>query len=189
MNLDQIINRLSRHKPYICDKTARVYKSAKIKNNFGDPGSIKIGASTHVKGELLTFGHGGKILIGDYCYIGEYTRIWSALSISIGDRVLISHNVNIFDNITHPINPKLRHEQFKEIITSGHPKNMDLKELPVVIRNDVLIGCMSIILRGVNIGDGAIIGAGSVVTKDVPSYTIVEGNPAQIVREIPKDER
>nr|WP_281267960.1 DapH/DapD/GlmU-related protein [Methanospirillum stamsii] len=50
--------------------------------------------------------------------------------------------------------------------------------------NDVLIGTMAIILRGVTIGDSAIIGAGSVVTKDVPPYTIVAGNPAKIIRTI-----
>lgn len=189
MNLQQIINRLIRRRSYVCDKTTQIYESAKIFNYFGDINSIKIGAFTHVRGELLTFAHGGEIRIGDYCYIGDFTKIWSALSISIGDRVLISHNVNIFDNITHPISPKLRHDQFKEIITSGHPKSIDLRELPVIIQDDVLIGCMSIILRGVTIGKGAIISAGSVVKEDVPAYTIVEGNPANIVREIPENER
>jgi acetyltransferase-like isoleucine patch superfamily enzyme len=189
MKLSEIVAGFSKRRSYICDETAKLYESAKIVNNFGDVNSIRIGAFTHVKGELLTFGHGGKIKIGDYCYIGEDTRIWSALSVSIGDRVLISHNVNIFDNITHPINPKLRHAQFKEIISSGHPKSIDLKELPVVIQDDVLIGCMSVILRGVTIGEGAIIGAGSIVKKDVPAHTIAEGNPARIVREIPENER
>jgi len=166
-----------------------LYDTARIINPMGDVNAIKIGAFTHVRGELATFGHGGEIVIGKYCYIGEQSRVWSALKICIGDRVLISHNVNIFDNITHPINPKARHEQFKQIITTGHPKSIDLKERPVKIADDVLVGCNSIILSGVIIGQGAIIGAGSVVTRDVPSYTIVAGNPARVIREIPEDER
>ncbi len=52
-----------------------------------------------------------------------------------------------------------------------------------------MIGAKSIIVRGVTIGEGAIVGAGSVVTRDVPPYTIVAGNPARIIREIPEDEQ
>lgn len=66
--------------------------------------------------------------------------------------------------------------------------NMNLKE-KIVIRESTWIGCMSIILAGVFIGKGAIIAAGSVVTKDVPDYTIVGGNPAKKIRKIPKNER
>lgn len=171
------------------DKSTVLHPTARIYNNHGDVNSITIGACTHIRGELLTFAHGGKIDIGDYCYIGEGTRIWSGMSIIVEDRVLIAHNVNIFDNSTHPLNPRVRHEHYKQIITIGHPKIIDLSEDPVVICNDAWIGCMSIILKGVTIGDGAIVGAGSVVTKDVPPYTIVAGNPAKIIREIPLNER
>ena len=102
---------------------------------------------------------------------------------------MISHNVNIFIILTHPINPRARHEQFKQMITTGHPKELDLAERPVVIHDDVLIGCLAIILAGVSIGEAAIVAAGSVVTKNVPPYTIVAGNPARIIREIPLAER
>lgn len=170
-------------------KNTVLYKTATIINNFGDINSIKIGASSYIKGELLTFGHGGQITLGDYCFVGDDSRIWSAKNIFIGDRVLIAHNVNIFDNLTHPINAKARHRQYKEIITSGQPKKIDLSEKSVIIGNDVWIGCMSIILPGVTIGEGAIVGAGSVVSKDVSPYTIVAGNPAKIIREILCDER
>jgi galactoside O-acetyltransferase len=60
---------------------------------------------------------------------------------------------------------------------------------PVTISDRVWIGFNVIILKGVTIGEGAIVGAGSVVTKDVSPYTIVAGNPAQVIREIPLDER
>jgi acetyltransferase-like isoleucine patch superfamily enzyme len=166
-----------------------LYPESKIINCIGNKELIEIGVNCHIRGELFIFGHGGEICIGDYCYVGERTKIWSAGKIFIGDRVLISHNVNILDSQTHPISASQRHQQFKQIITTGHPKEIDLQEQPVHIKNDVLIACMAIILRGVTIGEGAIVGAGSVVTKDVPPWTIVAGNPAKIIREIPENER
>lgn len=171
----------------LAHETVRLYPTASISNNSGVRSAIVIGRHTHVRGELLTFGHGGAIQIGEYCYIGEGTRIWSSQEITLGDRVLISHNVNIFDNDTHPIDDaKARHEQFKAIITTGHPPEICLNEAPVHIGDDVLIGCQAIIISGVTIGRGAVVGAGSVVTRDVPEYSVVAGNPAKIIRKIPQ---
>ncbi len=168
---------------------AVVYKSARIINNRASVDAIMVGSHSHIKGELLTFAHGGQIKIGTYCFVGEGARIWSAELIQIGDRVLISHGVNIYDNDTHPVSPLLRHQQFKSIISGAHPLDIDLKEKPVFIEDDVLIGSSATILKGVTIGEGAVVGAGSVVTRDVPPYTIVAGNPARVIREIPLDER
>ena len=163
--------------------TARFFPTAQIINNTMQPGDVILGAHTYVRGELMTFGHGGRVVLGDYCYVGEGARIWSALSIVIGDRVLISHNVNIFDCDTHPIDdPAARHRQFADIITTGHPRQLQLNEKPVVIEDDVLICCQCIILPGVTIGRGAVVGAGAVVTRDVPPMTLVAGNPARIIR-------
>lgn len=170
--------------------STKFYKTSEIVNGQVDARSIKIGEHTHIRGKLLTFASGGQIEIGDYCYIGERVNIWSAVNISIGHRVLIGHDVNIFDSLTHPISSNARHQQFKGIINNTHIiDNFNLEIKPIIINNDVWIGCMSVILRGVTIGEGAIIGANSVVTKDVPPYTIVAGNPAKILREIPLDER
>lgn len=163
--------------------TARLFPTAKILNHLLDSKRIQIGAHTFIKGELLTFAHGGDIRIGQWCYVGEGTRIWSASSIHIGDRVLISHNVNLFDNDTHPIDdPEARHLQFVSIMTSGHPDSLNLNECPVRIEDDVLIGCQAIILSGVVIGKGAVIAAGAVVTRSVEPYTLVAGNPARPIR-------
>ncbi|MEW5859288.1 MAG: DapH/DapD/GlmU-related protein, partial [Cyanobacteriota bacterium] len=60
---------------------------------------------------------------------------------------------------------------------------------PVIIEEDVWIACNSIILRGVTIGKCSVIGAGSVVTKDVPAWTIVAGNPARIIGKVPEGEQ
>jgi acetyltransferase-like isoleucine patch superfamily enzyme len=168
----------------VLGKGASIHRGAIIHNMLQRRDAISIGDFTHVKGELVTFRHGGSIRIGDYCYIGEYTKLWSAQSITIGNRVLIGHSVSIFDNLTHPISASARHHHYREIVTAGHPTSIDLSERPVVLCDDVWIGCMSIILRGVRVGEGAIIGAGSVVTKDVPAWTMAAGNPARVIREL-----
>lgn len=189
MNCLKWLFRLFGKRDFVCSPTSKIHGCASIVNIAKDKTKIKIGAFSHIKGELLTFAHGGKILIGDYCYVGENAKIWSALNISIGNRVLIAHSVNIFDNLTHPINPARRHEHFRQIITRGHPAQIDLEERTVFIDDDAWVGAMSIILPGITVGKGSIIGAGSVVTKDVPPYTIVAGNPARIVRTLEPDER
>jgi acetyltransferase-like isoleucine patch superfamily enzyme len=159
-----------------------LHKGAQILNLQKDRGQIKIGHNTHIRGELLIFAHGGEINIGNYCYVGEGAKIWSAKKIKIGSYVLIAHGVNIHDNISHPINAELRRKHTEQIIHQGHPKkDIELKEKEVLIMDDAWIGFNSTILRGVTIGRGAVIGACSVVTESVPDYAIVVGNPARII--------
>jgi acetyltransferase-like isoleucine patch superfamily enzyme len=170
--------------------SCRIHEGGRIlANNRHLRESVRVGANTHIRGELFTFGHGGRIIMGSYCYVGENSKLWSALELKIGDRVLIGHNTSIFDSDTHPLNPDMRHRQYVEIITKGHPLEIDLREEPVVIEDDVWIGCNVVVLKGVRIGHGAVVGAGSVVTDDVPPYVIVAGNPARVVRELSQDER
>lgn len=168
---------------------AKLMPSARIRNIRTDSRHINIGGHTLIAGELLVFPHGGNISIGEWCYIGEGARVWSSSSVDIGDRVLISHNANIFDSLTHPLGARQRHAQFRAIMLTGHPHSIDLGEQPVTINNDAWIGANACVLRGVTIGEGAVVGAGSIVTKDVPPYTIVAGNPARVIRELGPDER
>jgi len=189
MNIDYLIQRILGRGTCRLREGARLGMSARIRNVRGDADRIVVGRQTLVLGELLTFAHGGEIRIGDWCYVGEGTRIWSAGSILIGDRVLISHSANIFDNLTHPIRAAARHDQFRQIMTLGHPAEISLDESPVRICHDAWIGAGAMVLRGVTVGEGGIVAAGAVVTKDVPPYTIVAGNPAIVVRELSGDER
>jgi len=189
MLLANIYHRLFPKKLYSIGEDSKLYQDAKVCNFLLDSSKIKIGKSTHIRGELLVFAHGGEIVIGDECYVGEDTRIWSGKSIVIGNRVLISHGVNIFDGQTHSLSAKARNKHFRTIISSGHPTEINLGELPVIIEDDAWISCMSIILRGVHIGRGAVVAAGSVVTKDVPAWSIVAGNPARILKMIPENQR
>lgn len=154
-----------------------------IKNYRGHRDCITIGNRSVINGELILFKHGGNIQIGEDCYVGPGTRIWSAKHISIGNRVLISHNVNIHDCISHPLNAAERHQDFIHIFfKGGFQEKVDLKEEAVVIGDDAWIGFNAIILKGVTIGAGAVIGAGTVVTNDVPANAIVVGNPQRIIR-------
>lgn len=101
-------------------------------------------------------------------YINSDSIIYCSKHISIGNGVFIARGCKIYDCDAHDIvdkNGKIMNES-EEIIIGEH----------------VWIGMNSIILKGVTIGDGSIIGAGSIVTKDVPSKTMVAGNPATIIK-------
>jgi acetyltransferase-like isoleucine patch superfamily enzyme len=101
--------------------------------------------------------------------------------------VLISHSANIFDSLTHPLDARARHEQVREIFMNGHPRKISLDESPVRICDDAWIGAGAMVMRGVTVGEGSVVAAGAVVTKDVPPLTIVAGNPASIIRELTAD--
>ena len=189
MNLHFWIQRLIGRATCRMEQGAFLSHTARIRNALGDSGKIVIGGHSHIRGELMIFGHGGRISIGEWCYVGAGTRIWSAASIEIGNRVLISHSVNIFDNLTHPLQAAQRHEQARQIFANGHPRKIFLDEKPVKIGDDAWIGACAMVLRGVSVGEGGIVAAGAVVTRDVPAYSIVAGNPAVVVRELSPDER
>jgi acetyltransferase-like isoleucine patch superfamily enzyme len=189
MNAHYWFQRLLLRTPCELGVGAQLRMSARIFNARGGSQHIRIGDHSIIRGELMVFGHGGQLDIGEWCYVGEGTRIWSAASVFIGDRVLISHNVNIFDNLTHPLSASARHNQFVAISTIGHPRDLSLSERPVVIGSDSLISAAATVLRGVTIGVGAIVGAGAVVTKDVPPFCIAVGNPARVIRELTQGER
>lgn len=169
-------------------KDSIIYPSANIINCSKQNQNIIIGNNCHLKGELQTLGHGGRIEIGDDCYVGSNTYIWSGKSIEIGNRVLIGHNCNIFDNDIHPLNPEQRHKQFMDIITVGQPETVDLRDENIIIEDDAWIGANASILKGVKIGKAAIIGTGSVVTHNVQAYSIVAGNSAKKIGEIQNED-
>ena len=108
------------------------------------------------------------ISIGSYSGLGINSLVQSG--VKIGDYVMMGPNVSIYTK-----NHKCGLD--KPMIFQGFDE-----EKEVVIGNDVWIGANVIILPGVKIGDGSIIGAGSVVTKDVESYSVVAGNPAKVIK-------
>lgn len=189
MNLDYHLQRLVGRATCRLAASARLMRTARIRNTCGVSDRIVIGENSVIRGELMTFAHGGEIKIGEWCYVGEGTRIWSAASIELGNRVLISHSANVFDSLTHPLRAAERHRQVQQIFTRGHPNDISLDESPVRICDDAWVGAGAMVLRGVTVGQGAIVAAGAVVTKDVVPFSIVAGNPAVLVRELGPDER
>lgn len=161
-----------------CRANARIHPDAtidrygSIQNIRGAKDAIRVGAHTTVRGRLLTYGHGGLIILGDYCFVGPRTEIWSMDAIQIGNRVLISHDVNIHDGTGHSLDAAERHHHYKQILSSGHPRTKSelpgLNSKPIIIEDDVWISFGATVLQGVTIGRGSVIAAGAMVTRDVP---------------------
>lgn len=100
--------------------------------------------------------------------------ILDCAKVKIGDRVLFGPNVQLYGP-GHPLDPVIR-----------NGVNGPEFRLPITIGNDVWLGGGAIILPGVTIGDGSVVGAGAVVTKDVEPMVVVAGNPAKVVKRIQK---
>lgn len=161
---------------------AQLLTGCKLLNYRSDPSLITIGSGSRVGAELMVFGHGGRITIGSNCFVGEGTRIWSSNEVRIGNNVLISHDVNIHDTNSHSMSAARRRQHVSDIFHSGHPAFLpDVPDSAVVIEDDAWIGFNSTVLKGVRIGRGAVVGACSVITKDVPAFTVVVGSPARVV--------
>ncbi|MBN9079802.1 MAG: acyltransferase [Rhizobiales bacterium] len=144
-------------------------------NIAGAKNRIVIGNECVIGGQILVFAHAGRIRIGDLVFVGCGSHIWSSADLVIGDRVLISHYVEIHDTESHPLASEARAEQTRAIIRSGHPSQIEgVRASPVVIGNDVWIGFGATIRRGVTIGDRAIIGARAIVDRDVPADGMVK---------------
>jgi acetyltransferase-like isoleucine patch superfamily enzyme len=121
--------------------------------------------STIVRSELVTYS-GGRLEIGARTFVNYGCSIAAHERISIGRNCLIGPYVNIIDNQYHSLLDRM----------TRPPSS------PVVIGDNVWIGTRAIILPGVTIGDHAVIGAGAVVTHDVPARSVAAGNPARVLR-------
>ncbi|MEI6021895.1 MAG: DapH/DapD/GlmU-related protein [Bacteroidota bacterium] len=164
---------------------SKLHAGALVHNMPHQPDLISIGRQSTVCGELLVFNYGGRISIGNNAYVGVGSRIWSGESISIGNNVLISHNVNIMDNNAHEIDHLERAEGYKQINLKGYPKEKgSVQTAKIIIEDDVWISFNATILRGTTIGNGAIVAANAVVTKDVEAFTMVAGNPAKEIKKL-----
>lgn len=139
-----------------CEKGVRI-----LKRN----GKITVGNRVLLHRFVKLSAYGGEIEIGNNTYIGDRTEIHSGESVKIGNNVNISWDCNILDRDYHAF------ESETEVIK------------PVRICDNVWIGCGCFILKGVTVGEGSVIAAGSVVTRDVPEKCLVAGNPAKVIKE------
>lgn len=153
--------------------------------NSGPKANIRIGDHVICRGLVRSEDfHPGEIIIGDEVYLGDDTILSSAERIKIGRGTMLAHGVHVFDNDSHPLHADLRERDRRIAVGIESGPRDDIVSAPIEIGEDAWIGFNSIILKGVRIGRGSVIAAGSVVTADVPPDTIVAGNPARVVREI-----
>lgn len=152
-------------------------------------GYIGIGTKCLIQGNLVLERAESRIEIGDNSLIGGGTILDCALAVTIENDVLVSYACIISDCDNHSSKFSLRQDDLADWMNGMQHNWEHSAKAPVRICRGAWIGARSIILKGVTIGEGAIVGAGSVVTRDVPAFTIVAGNPARILRELATDER
>jgi acetyltransferase-like isoleucine patch superfamily enzyme len=122
-----------------------------------------------------------RIVIGSDSYIGN-SSIIAAQSVTIGSNVLVSWGCTIIDHNSHPTSAELRTKDVADW-RAGRKDWSNVAKAPIELKDHCWLGFNSIILKGVTVGEGAIVGAGSVVTKDVAPYSAVGGNPAKVIVE------
>lgn len=150
-----------------------------------DPSHLIVGDHCFLRGDILLETPEARCTIGDHCFLGEHSQIWAKESVTIGSFVLIAHMVDIHDNDSHSLQWHDRREDALDLFERG--KEVDWSKItsaPVVIEDDVWIGMKSCIMKGVRIGRGAVVAAGSIVTRDVAPFTLVAGNPAREVKKL-----
>lgn len=117
--------------------------------------------------------NGGKIIIGDHVGM-SHAILCSRTEIKIEDQVMIGSGVKIFDHDFHSLT-------YENRVQNG---DTDVKTKPILIKEGAFIGAHAMILKGVTIGRHSVVGAGAVVTKDIPDGQIWGGNPAVCIRKI-----
>ena len=152
------------------------------------PGGVEYGrgASTYL-GTMFDVGPLGRVALGDYALI-HGARIICDAEVSIGDYALVSWNVVFMDTYRLPLDRRARRRELA--LTPERPRRLAAAAVParpIRIERNVWLGFDACVLPGVTIGEGAVVGAKSVVTQDVPPYTIVAGNPARVIRKLERD--
>jgi len=161
-----------------------------ICNESGDPARIVIGHSCRLNGNITSTSE-GVVHVGSFSTIQSGVRIRCVNAIQIGSFTGIAQNTIITDNNTHRTDTEgwIKHRIRVAPGGKGYPGFgfgwEESESAPVVIGDGVWIGGNSMVLKGVKIGDGAIVASCSVVVKDVEPFTIVAGNPAKKVKQLP----
>ena len=148
----------------------------------GRGGRVELGRDCMIRCRFDFDSADGRISIGDRCYIGA-SHFVCHTRIDIGDDVIISWGVTIVDHDSHALNWSDRARDVSDWV-QGTKCWDKVKIAPVTIQDKVWIGFGVSVLKGVTVGEGAVLGAGAVVTRDVPPYAVVAGNPARVVREL-----
>lgn len=184
--LKKYISKKSYHKNATIGSNVNFSAGGKCTNLSGNRNRIKIGDNSLLKGSLYVTSN-GSIEIGDHFYLGANSFIGAEKNVCIGSCVIISNDVRIYDNNNHPTSPEARKRMSLEGFGSDNWAWHHAASAPVVIEDNVWIGQYCSILKGVTIGKGSVVATRAVVTKDVPPYTIVAGNPAKVVKQLERE--
>lgn len=153
---------------------------------------VDIGANCMISAQLIFEDETGEIIIGNNVFLGS-SKLICRNKIEFGNNIFVAWGCYFYDHDSHSLDYKERRKDIQQQLDDYragrnfiHSKNWGVvKSAPIKICDDAWIGMEAIILKGVTIGEGAIVGAGSVVTKDVAPWTVVGGNPARVIKEIP----
>jgi hypothetical protein len=139
------------------------------------------GASAYI-GTVFDVGTRGQVSLGAYT-LAVGVRIICDAEVTVGDYTLMSWNVVLMDSYRLSRDPVIRRGELERLARS-HPRRLEAQgpARPIHIGANVWLGFEVCVLPGVTVGDGAIVGARSVVMEDVAPYTVVAGNPARIIR-------
>ena len=176
--------RLRNHRHLNIAPSARVsYRRLKLRPN----NRLSVGEGSVLGGTISFERDGAEVIVGRDSWVGT-SHIVCASRVEIGDDVLIAWGCTIDDHNSHPISWSKRVKDVRDAY-QGKKDWTHVITSPIKLGDKCWIGMHSIILKGVEIGEGAIVAAGAVVTKDVPAWTIVGGNPAKVIRTISPEER
>ncbi|HJC09952.1 MAG TPA: sugar O-acetyltransferase [Candidatus Blautia merdigallinarum] len=191
MNLEETLYRIHHQKLYYCENEELMKEQAKyldmvfeynhlppsrgeekkalLKKMFG-----RIGESCYIETPFYANWGGKNVYMGNHVYANFNLVLVDDAVIEIGDNVMIGPNVVLCTG-THPVSPRLRAKEAQY-------------NKPVKVGSGVWIGANTMVMPGVTIGENSIIGAGSVVTKDIPANVIAFGNPCKVHREITEED-
>jgi acetyltransferase-like isoleucine patch superfamily enzyme len=161
----------------VCERVGRGFRAERLPYLRGR-GRLWLGDDVRLSGRSCFYfmrGPAGtpEIRIGDGVFIGNGCTLSAAERIEVGPRCLIAPGVRIHDNDGHPLDAAQR--------MAGLPMGPDSIR-PVVIEEGVWLAAQAVVLKGVRIGARSVVGAGAVVTDDVPADSVVAGNPARVVK-------
>ena len=154
-----------------------------VGNLTGDPNNVIVGDYCNLNATIHCNSR-GKVGIGNHVFMNAKTTIRCDHEIRVGNYCMFGPNVRLWDTNNHPMSASARERQAKEICNKT-VDSYDAGGGPIIIEHNVWLCMDVIILPNVRIGSGSVIGAGSVVTMDIPPMSFAAGVPAKIIKTVP----
>ncbi|NOH95220.1 sugar O-acetyltransferase [Vibrio sp. 99-70-13A1] len=179
-------DKLHRGDVYFCDDESLVHQQMQCLDILYDFNQTRP-SEMKKRGDIL---HSLFAEVGQDCYIEAPLRANWGKHTHLGNNVYANFNLTLVDDTHIYIGNSVMIGPNVTIATAGHPIDPELRRkvaqfnIPIHIKDNVWIGANSVVLPGVTIGENSVIGAGSVVTKDIPSGVVAVGNPCRVMRSI-----